>query len=81
MAEPLVIALATEMFALLARRSGADDRVHVNVAVRFDHALIRTRASGETEITGGPLLSFEKWVPATSTPHVAISHGDPICPL
>lgn len=73
--EQAAIVLAQELHEALAGRVGADSRVHVNVSVRIDGAVIRSRASGETEVIGGPLLSFDQWAPEANTTEVDVSHG------
>jgi serine/threonine-protein kinase len=69
------VALARDLHHALAQRPSADARVHVNVSVRIDGAVIRERAGGEAEVVGGPLLMFENWVPEGNTLDVDISHG------
>ena len=59
----------------LATRPGADARVHVNVAVRFDDVIIRTRASGEREVIGGSLLALETWAPEENIAELDVSRG------
>jgi serine/threonine-protein kinase len=73
--ENAAVALARALHHALAQRSGADPRVHVNVSVRIDGAVLRERATGEAEVMGGPLLAFENWVPESNTLEVDISHG------
>jgi hypothetical protein len=73
--ESAAVALARDLHHALAKRAGADARVHVNVSVRIDSAVIRERAAGEAEVIGGPLLVFENWVPESNTLEVDISHG------
>jgi serine/threonine-protein kinase len=73
--EGAAVTLARDLHHALAQRSGADPRVHVNVSVRIDGAVIRERATGEAEVMGGPLLMFENWVPESNTLEVDISHG------
>ncbi|XYH93971.1 serine/threonine-protein kinase [Sorangium sp. So ce1128] len=46
----------------LARRDGADARVHVNVCVHADE--VQARPGPQTEITGGPLMCAGLWAPA-----------------
>jgi hypothetical protein len=78
--EQAAIKLAHELHDALSARSGADARVHINVSVRIDGAIIRERASGEVEITGGPLLSFDQWVPESNTTEVDVSRGTATAP-
>ena len=73
--EQAAIQFAHELHEALSSRDGADSRVHVNVSVRIDGAVIRERASGEAEVAGGPLLSFDQWVPENNTTEVDVSHG------
>jgi serine/threonine-protein kinase len=73
--ESAAVALARELHHALAKRPSADARVHVNVSVRIDGAVIRERAEGVAEVVGGPLLVFENWVPESNTLEVDISHG------
>jgi serine/threonine-protein kinase len=73
--EQAAIKLAHELHQALASRVDADSRVHINVSLRIDGAVIRERASGEAEVTGGPLLSFEQWAPESNTTEVDVSHG------
>ena len=73
--EQAAVELARELHEALASRPNADARVHVNVSVRIDGAVIRSRASGEAEVTGGPLLSFDQWVPERNTTEVDVSRG------
>jgi serine/threonine-protein kinase len=56
------IALANELLAQISATCSAAQRLHVNVVVRRDRAFFASR-DGETEVTGGPLLSLESWVP------------------
>ena len=53
--------------------------MHVNVTLRIDGAVIRSRASGEAEVIGGPLMSFANWVPETNTTEVEVSRA-PVAP-
>lgn len=46
----------------LARRDGADARVHVNVCVHADE--VQARPGPQPEITGGPLMCAGLWAPA-----------------
>jgi serine/threonine-protein kinase len=73
--EQAAIKLAHELHEALANRANADSRVHINVSVRIDGAVIRARASGEAEVTGGSLLSFDQWIPERNTTEVDVSHG------
>jgi serine/threonine-protein kinase len=77
--EKRAIGLAHELHQAISRRDHADARVHVNVSVRIDGAVIRARASGEIEIAGGPLLSFSNWVPENNTTEVGVSRA-PLAP-
>jgi eukaryotic-like serine/threonine-protein kinase len=47
----------------LLSRPSADPRLHVNVSVHVDRALIHSSNHGP-EIVGGPILSIGAWVPA-----------------
>jgi serine/threonine-protein kinase len=78
--EQAAIKLAHELHAALSARAGADSRVHVNVSVRIDGVIIRERASGEVEVAGGPLLSFDQWVPESNTTEVDVSRGPASAP-
>src|SRR6266540_601404 len=71
--ERAAINLGRALWKGLSGRCGADGRVHVNVAIRLDDAVIRTGADGEVDVTGGPLLSIEQWVPQQNMAEVAIS--------
>jgi serine/threonine-protein kinase len=75
--EQAAVTLAHELHETLSRRDNADERVHVNVSVRIDGVVLRARASGEAEVTGGPLLSFDQWAPERNTTEVDVSHGPP----
>jgi serine/threonine-protein kinase len=72
--EPIELALARDLRAELEASCGPAQRLHVNVAVRRDGAFIATR-DGESEVTGGPLLSLESWVPQTNIGDVVFSGG------
>jgi serine/threonine protein kinase len=74
--EQAAVLLAHELHDALAGRDNSDARVHINVSIRIDGAVIRTRASGEGEVVGGPLLSFDQWVPENNTTEVDVSRGD-----
>jgi hypothetical protein len=74
--ENAAIALAHDLHGQLAARDRADPRIHVNVSLRIDSAIIRARASGEAEVTGGALLSFSNWAPEGNTTEVEVSRAD-----
>jgi eukaryotic-like serine/threonine-protein kinase len=74
--EPSAVALAHELHRALSGRDDADARVHVNVSVRIDSAVIRARSSGDAEVVGGALLSFANWAPEANTLEVEVSRGD-----
>jgi hypothetical protein len=59
--EQAAVQLAHDLLEALASRATADARVHINVSIRIDGVVIRARASGEAEVVGGPLLSFDQW--------------------
>jgi serine/threonine protein kinase len=79
LSEKAAIALAHDLHGALSARDGADARVHVNVSLRIDGAVIRSRASGEAEVTGGPLMSFATWASENNTTEVEVSRA-PIAP-
>jgi hypothetical protein len=66
---------ATALLKGLSARHSADPRLHVNVAVRFDDAIIQTHPGGEADVIGGPLLALEAWVPETNVTEVRVSRG------
>ncbi|WP_437284936.1 serine/threonine protein kinase [Sorangium sp. So ce406] len=53
---------ATALHEALARRDGADARVHVNVCVHADE--VQARPTTPPEITGGALMCAGLWAPA-----------------
>jgi len=73
--EQAAVQLAHDLLEALSSRATADARVHINVSIRIDGAVIRDRASGEAEVVGGPLLSFDQWVPENNTTEVDVSRG------
>jgi len=73
-ADPSELVLARDLRAELGTSCGPAQRLHVNVAVRRDRAFIVTR-DGESEVTGGPLLSLESWVPQSNTDDVEFTRG------
>ncbi|AKT36686.1 serine/threonine-protein kinase [Chondromyces crocatus] len=55
------LALASELHDQLAGRSGADERVHVNVCLHADRVVVRSPLA--PEIVGGPLACPGAWTP------------------
>jgi serine/threonine protein kinase len=64
--EPAELVLARNLLEELELTRQGDQRLHVNIAVRPDRALFVTGEGGSTEVTGGPLLDIETWVPQTN---------------
>ncbi|AUX43336.1 protein kinase [Sorangium cellulosum] len=54
--------VAAAVHEALARRTGADPRVHVNVCVHVGE--VQARSAAQPEITGGALLCAGQWAPA-----------------
>jgi serine/threonine protein kinase len=69
------LALARQLHAELGATCGPAQRLHVNVVVRRDRIIMTTR-DGASEVTGGPLLSLESWVPQTNIDGVVFTSSN-----
>jgi serine/threonine-protein kinase len=58
--------VARPLYQELAERPTADKRIHVNVCVHADKALVRNSGQGP-EIVGGAILTIGAWVPQENT--------------
>jgi eukaryotic-like serine/threonine-protein kinase len=60
-AQGAAISSALAMHRAIEARPGADGRVHVNLCVHVDRALVRARSA--VEVVGGPLTKIGAWAP------------------
>jgi len=75
-APPAELEFARNLRQQIEAARGTDRRLHVNVAVRRDRALFAaSEGDAWAEVTGGPMLTIESWVPETNVDTVEFTQG------
>ena len=69
----LAINLAQSLETALTERPNKDARLHVNISVRADLALVRANGAGTDEVVGGPLLNVNEWAAQAPVDHVFVN--------
>jgi serine/threonine-protein kinase len=68
-----VLELAATLRVEFDRMTGQDPRMHVNVAVHVDKALVRSSAQGGEEIIGGRIVNVALWMPQENLNGVCVT--------